>query len=218
MMEAPDLYLAAQNVRVIVTDVDGVHTNDQVTIFGKPESGRRLVLGLHEPGRAITLAPTEEGNDDEMHCFGSADDGRIEGYRFFTGDGIAVKECMRHGLPVYFMTGRNSPAVRQRAKDLGVDCRFGIKDKVAELERILAERGNDWSQVLFLGNDIQDLSLLRRAGFSAAPADAAAEVLREVMYVAPRKGGEGAVRDVLQFVLAAKGMWEKIVQRERTLG
>ncbi len=210
---------AARGVRLVVTDVDGVHTSDHVTIFGRPEGGAGLPFGLHVAGTVRRLAPCDaDGALDEMHYLASADDGRIEGYRFYTRDGIAVKECKRHDIPVVFMTGRSSPAVRQRAKDLGVDLRYGIADKVAEVEGILAALGIGWDELFFMGNDVQDLALIRRAGFSAAPADAAAEVLKEAMLVTGRKGGDGAVREAIEFVLSSKGLWQKIVERERTLG
>ena len=217
-MSQRDINAAAREVRLVVTDVDGVHTSDVVTIFGKPEGDGKLVFGLQVAGTSMRLVPCDADGAETMHYLASADDGRIEGYRFYTGDGIAIKECKRSGIPVILLTGRNSPAVRQRASDLGVECRTGVRDKVAELERIIDTLGVAWENVLFIGNDVQDLALLRRAGFSAAPADAVPEVRAEVMYLSAKKGGEGAVRDTLQFVLEAKGLWQRIIERERTLG
>lgn len=215
-----DLGDAARAVRLVVTDVDGVHTSDHVTIFGIHDGERPMILGLQVAGTVTRLVACDADGavGEEMHYIASAEDGKIEGYRFYTRDGIAVLECKRHGIPVVFMSGRNSPAVRQRAKDLGVDHRYGVKDKVAEVEGLLEKLGIGWHEVFFMGNDVQDLSLLRRAGFSAAPADAVPEVRKEVMYVAGRNGGDGAVREALQFVLEAKGLWRQVVERERTLG
>jgi 3-deoxy-D-manno-octulosonate 8-phosphate phosphatase (KDO 8-P phosphatase) len=214
-----NLEQAASKVRLVVTDVDGVHTSDHVTIFGRPENEQGLLFGLEVAGTVKRLVPCDaDGAVEEMHYLASAADGRIEGYRFYTRDGIAVKECLRHDIPVVFMTGRSSPAVRQRAKDLGVDLRFGVADKVAEVEGLLALHGAGWDEVFFMGNDIQDLALLRRVGFSAAPADAAPEVLKEVMFVSTRNGGNGAVREAIELVLGAKGFWQQIVDRARTLG
>lgn len=210
---------AARKVRIVVTDVDGVHTTDHVTIFGKPEPGKPSLFGLHVAGTVARLAPCDaDGIPEELHYLASADDGKIEGYRFYTRDGIALKECRRAGMPVILMSGRRSPAVLQRAKDLGVELRYGVADKVAEVEKILEAQGLGWDELFFMGNDVQDLALLRRAGFSAAPADAVREVLDEAMYVARAGGGQGAVRDALEFVLGAKGLWRQIVERERTLG
>jgi len=141
------------NVRLVVTDVDGVHTND-----------------------TFSLGITPNGE-------------RIELYTFYTGDGIAVKECLRAGIPVVLISGRKSPAVRQRAADLGAECLQGVVDKVAVVDELLTELGLEWNNVLFIGNDVQDISLLRRAGFSATPAEAAIEAQAEADYVAKKKGG-----------------------------
>lgn len=143
---------------------------------------------------------------------------RIEFYRFFTGDGIAAKECLRHDIPVVMVTGRKSPTVRRRAKDLKVKCLQGVEDKVAAIEALLKKLGLTWKQVLFIGNDIQDLALLRRAGISAAPANAVKEVRWVVDYISKKKGGRGAFRQTIEKMLKAKGLWKKIIERERTLG
>lgn len=169
-------------VKIVVSDVDGVQTDDTFT---------------------LGIAPNGE---------------RVELYQFYTPDGIAALECMRHDIPVYFITGRNSPAVKQRAADLKVNCLQGIKDKVDAIEKVLAERKLQWEDVLFIGNDIQDLSMIRRAGASAAPRDCAVEVMREVDLVSFKEGGKGAFRDIIEHLFKAKNKWHGIVNRDRTLG
>ncbi len=171
-----------RKVRLVVTDVDGVLTDDT------------FVLGIGPEGK------------------------RIEFYRFYTGDGMAVKECLRHDIPVVMISGRKSPTVRVRAKDLGAECLQGVSDKVAAIEKLLKKYGITWKEVLFIGNDIQDIALLRRAGISAVPFDAAKEAHRVADYRAKKKGGRGAFRDVVERALKAKGLWKKIISRERTLG
>lgn len=178
----PERRAKLAKVQLVVTDVDGVHTDDTV------------LLGIDSHGE------------------------RIEMYRFITCDGIVVKECLRHNIPVAFISGRKSPAVRQRAEDLGARCLQGIVDKVAAVGEIVEELGIGWAQVLFIGNDVQDISLIRQVGFSAAPRDAAPEARSEADYVTEKRGGEGVVREVLQMLLEAKGMWEPILARQRTLG
>ncbi|MDP3763175.1 MAG: HAD hydrolase family protein [bacterium] len=168
-------------VQLVVTDVDGVHTDDTVLL-------------------------------------GMVNGERIELYRFITCDGIVIRECLRHNIPVVFISGRKAPAVKQRAEDLGARCLQGIVDKVEAVSEIINELGLGWNQVLFIGNDIQDISLIRQVGFSAAPRDAAPEARSEADYVTEKKGGEGVVREVLQMMLEVKGMWDPILARERTLG
>ncbi len=179
---APRMRTALAGVRLVVTDVDGVHTDGT------------FLLGVGSNGE------------------------RIEFYKFNTRDGIAVKECLRHDIHVVLLSGRKSPAVLDRANALGTEIRQGVGDKMAVVEELLSEHQLSWSEVLFIGDDIQDISLLRRAGFSVAPADAAPEAKAEANHVAELKGGEGVVREVLQALLEAKGLWEGIIARERTLG
>lgn len=208
-----------REVRLVVTDVDGVHTDDKVVIFKVPEADR-AAFGLAKAGgvlRAIVCDAAGQPGDQLLTLCTGVDE-RIEGYTFYTPDGIAVKECLRHDIPVVLVSGRKSPAVRQRAEDLGALCLQGITDKVAAIEDLLFDRKLGWEHILFIGNDIQDISLLEHAGFSAVPADAALETHTHADYVSGRRGGDGVVREVLQMVLEAQGHWQHIVSRARTLG
>ncbi len=207
--------VALQKVRMAVTDVDGVHTDDRFYI-SKTSDG----LNIETAGITQKLVPCNgDGVPSERFLqLSSGADGRIEGYFFFTGDGIVIKECLRHDIPVVLISGRKSPTVRQRAEDLGARCLQGVEDKVAAVEALLKEFDIGWDEVLFIGNDIQDISLIRRAGFSAAPQDAAPEARAEVDYVTKAKGGYGVVREVLQMLLDVKGLWKPIIARHRTLG
>ena len=203
-----------KRIRLIVTDIDGVHTNDTFVMCA-PTDGKeyRVVEGV-----VLKLRPIDDdGNpSDEVKYFAGRTD-RIEGYTFYSPDGIAVKECIRHDIPVIMMSGRRSKAAEQRAEGLGALYLGGVKDKVRNIENHM-KNGISWDEVLVIGNDIQDLSALRAAGFSAAPADAFPEVIAEVDYVSRARAGRGVVREVLQMMLEAKGLWRGIVERERTLG
>jgi len=148
---------------------------------------------------------------------------RIETYTFNVLDGMGVKELERHDIPVCFISGRKSPAVFCRARDLDVShILLGVEDKVGDIEGILKIIYSGWEEVLFIGDDIQDLSLLRMAGLPVAPADASPEVLEEVRvlrgYVSPLNGGDGVFRDVAELVLKSQGYWNNIISRKRTLG
>ncbi len=217
-MDESQLKQIAKGIKLVVTDIDGVHTADTVMLFGTPEPNKPLLFDLHLPGKSVRLQPYGEDKDVHDYYFASGDDGRIEGYQFFTQDGLAFKECMRHDIPVVFLSGRNSPAVRQRAIDLGVEYHLGVKDKCGPLEQKLKDMNITWQEVLFIGNDIQDLSLLRKVGFSAAPADAVKEVKDVALHVSDRPGGSGAIRSIIEFMFEAKGLWKEIVERNRTLG
>jgi len=206
---------ALSRIKVVATDVDGIFTPDTMTFFVEP-SDKTAPFGLASAGQTIRLAPVDsDGNRIEYF---STNASRIEGYSFYTPDGIAVRECVRFEIPFIMISGRRSPAVDQRAKDLGAIPLLGIKDKMKHLEALLGQFGASWDELLFMGNDIPDLSVIRAAGFSACPSDAMQEIKTEVDYVAQNLGGHGAVREVVQMMFEAKGLWQEIVSRERTLG
>jgi 3-deoxy-D-manno-octulosonate 8-phosphate phosphatase (KDO 8-P phosphatase) len=146
-------------------------------------------------------------------------DGRVvihangsESKTFNIRDGIAMVWAQRAGVKVGFLSARTSPTTPHRAAQLGVTIvHHGVSSKVETYERILAELKLTDEQVLYMGDDIVDLAVLGRAGLSAAPADAVAEVRALVDYVAPSPGGGGAARDVLELVLRAQHAWEAVV-------
>ena len=206
---------ALSRIRIVVTDVDGIFTPDTMTFFVEPEE-KTAPFGLETAGTVIRLAPVDaDGNRIEYFA---ANESRIEGYSFYTPDGIAVRECVRYDIPFVMISGRRSPAVELRAKDLGALPMLGIKDKLKYIEIMLKERGLAWDDLLFMGNDIPDLSVIRAAGFSAGPSDSTPEVKAELDYVAKNPGGRGAVREVVQMMFEAKRLWHEIVTRESSLG
>ena len=87
-------------------------------------------------------------------------------------------------------------------------------DKAAAFDRILASARIDASQAAYMGDDLLDLPVLERAGLSAAPADAAGEVVAAVDWVSSRPGGRGAVRELVELLLGAQGRWQRWVSRE----
>jgi 3-deoxy-D-manno-octulosonate 8-phosphate phosphatase (KDO 8-P phosphatase) len=85
---------------------------------------------------------------------------------------------------------------------------LATKDKLALITKWKAEKGLDWNQFLYMGDDLPDLPLLQIAGLAACPADAVAEVKEKSHYISTVKGGEGCVRDVIEKVLKLKGHWQ----------
>ncbi len=135
----------------------------------------------------------------------------VEAKRFHVRDGHGIKMMRRAGVEVGILTGRTSEAVRIRAEELGVTrVRQGVKDKLAAWREILAETGLRPEETAFVGDDIVDVPLLRHVGFAAAVADAEEYVRSEADYVSSRKGGDGAVREIIEFVLKSAGVWEKV--------
>jgi 3-deoxy-D-manno-octulosonate 8-phosphate phosphatase (KDO 8-P phosphatase) len=149
-----------------------------------------------------------------VHIFG--DD--TEMYTFNTYDGYGIKLWRRAGFKVGFMTGRHSDAIAHRAKKLGADFLFqDAGDKLAICKNLTKEEGLKMEEVAFMGDDLQDRALLRKVGFSVAPANARPEILEMVDYTTVCRGGEGAVRELIEVILKAKGLWAEILKQEKIL-
>jgi 3-deoxy-D-manno-octulosonate 8-phosphate phosphatase (KDO 8-P phosphatase) len=135
-----------------------------------------------------------------------------ESKQFNIRDGAAIVWAQRAGLLVGLLSARLADATSVRASQLGITIVVqGAADKLAGYDRILGEHGLTDEQVGYMGDDLQDLPVLRRAGFSAAPADAAAEVRAAVHWVSASGGGHGAVRECIEHLLRAQGTWRTAV-------
>ncbi len=133
---------------------------------------------------------------------------------FNVRDGSAMKYWKRLGKKLAVISGRGSPAVSRRAKELDVDAvRLNAKTKLPAYEQILVELGVSEDRTAVVGDDLTDLPLLGRCGFSVAVADAAEEVKSRVDYVTRLPGGAGAVREVVEMMLKGAGLWEAILER-----
>ena len=138
----------------------------------------------------------------------------VETKRFHVRDGHGIKMMQRAGIEVGIITGRTSEAVRIRAEELGISLvRQGIFEKLAEWRDILGERGLSPEESAYVGDDIVDIPLLRQVGFAAAVADAEEYVLSEVDFVSSRRGGDGAVREIIEFVLHSCGAWDAVTAK-----
>lgn len=132
-----------------------------------------------------------------------------ESKRFHIRDGTAVVLARRAGLKVGLISARASDATLQRASQLEFDYVHQVpSSKLAAYESVLRTAGVDDDVVAYMGDDLIDLPILRRAGFAAAPADAVEEVRVVAHWVSTRDGGLGAVREFVEFVLKAQDRWE----------
>ncbi|HEU4459508.1 MAG TPA: HAD hydrolase family protein [Methylibium sp.] len=135
---------------------------------------------------------------------------------FHALDGHGLKLLKHGGIEPIVITGRDSPAVRRRLADLGLaHAAFGVQDKLAAAESVLAKLGAGWDEVAAIGDDWPDLPLLLRAGFTAAPANAHAEVKANVDHVSTLMGGAGAAREFCDLLLVAAGRYAALLQAER---
>ena len=133
---------------------------------------------------------------------------------FNTQDGFGLGLLREAGVDVGLITARTSEAVTRRASDLRIKYVFqGARDKNNVYEDILVQSGLRPIQTAYMGDDWLDLHLLGRVGFAAAPSNAVPEVLQRVHYVTSRSGGKGAVREVCELILEARGVLATIFKQ-----
>lgn len=132
------------------------------------------------------------------------DQNGIESVRTSRRDGLGLGALRsRGGHHMLILSKERNEVVARRAEKLKIEVRHAVDDKVAAMEEWLTTKGAGWEDALFIGNDVNDLPALRRAGLSAAPADAYPDVLAEVDWILPHPGGEGALRALCDALIAA---------------
>ena len=132
---------------------------------------------------------------------------------FNTLDGHGIKLLQASGISVAIISGRDSPALRKRLSDLGVEnIHAGVHDKKPAAEQVLQKLGLSWSQVAAMGDDWPDLPMLIPAMFSCAPPNAHPEVLNRVDWVTRQLAGQGAVRELCDLLLKANGHYDVLLQ------
>jgi len=128
--------------------------------------------------------------------------------RMHIRDGYALRYAADAGYPTAVISGSASPPVADRLAGLGVrDVRMDVSDKRGALLDLLQAWSLQPGSVLYMGDDVPDLPALRTAGLACCPADACRDVREAAHYVSPVRGGEGCVRDVIEWVLRGQGRW-----------
>jgi 3-deoxy-D-manno-octulosonate 8-phosphate phosphatase (KDO 8-P phosphatase) len=142
------------------------------------------------------------------------DDRGVESKRFNVRDGQGITLLIQAGIQVGLLTGRYSNIVRRRAKELGVTivCQ-GAQNKMEIYERIRRKIGLRDEEIAYVGDDIMDLPVLRKAGLAIAVRDGWPGLRVEVDYVTETKGGKGAVREVSELLLETQSLWERLTRR-----
>lgn len=124
-------------------------------------------------------------------------------------DGYAMQYAVKRGYTIAIISGGESVPMRQRFEQLGVQYIYmRIKDKVAKLSELSAETGIPASQMVYIGDDIPDIGVMRQVGLPCCPADAVSEVKEVARYISLANGGYGVVRDVIEQTLKASGHWD----------
>lgn len=142
--------------------------------------------------------------------------GKCEIKRFHVHDGLAVALAKRAGIRVFLASARKSEALRKRSREMGVDRLWqGVSDKGALFDILYKEFGLSPREICYIGDDLPDLPLLKGAGLAVSVPNAVEEARRAAALVTKRGGGEGALREVVEFVLTAQGSWKDVVNAHR---
>ena len=174
----------------------------------KLASGVRLLLmdvdGVLTDGKLLFI-PDGNGNIVETKGFDSQ-------------DGMALRWLRWFEIKTGVISGRNSPATTERARQVEMTYVYqGHIEKIPILEEILADAKIDSQQVAYVGDDLTDTVLMRRVGLSFATANARPEVKQVAMATTDAVGGSGAIREVVEFLLQSKGVWQQLLKKYEVL-
>jgi 3-deoxy-D-manno-octulosonate 8-phosphate phosphatase (KDO 8-P phosphatase) len=156
-----------------------------------------------------------------MDCDGVLTNGELllmgngeEQKSFNVRDGLGLELWRQAGLKSGIISGRRAAAVERRAQELRIDyLRQGSQDKLSDFQSLLKLSGINDNEVAFIGDDLNDIPLLRQAELAIAVGDAAQEVKQVAHYVTKVSGGEGAVREAIEFILRAQGRWNELIDK-----
>jgi len=141
-------------------------------------------------------------------------DEMVEAKAFNTQDGMAFRWAHAAGLRTGLISGRESPGVTHRARMLGVTYIYqNYLEKIPPYEEILKEAGLTDEAVAYIGDDLPDLPLMKRAGLGMAVANARPQVKHCAHYVTAANGGDGAIREVIELVMEAQGLWQQVLEK-----
>ena len=209
MAKAQSPKLRAKKIKLLLFDVDGVLTDGKLFIFPAP-------AGAQQTTQDHAAKHGGQGG------FGLVSQTMIEAKGFHAHDGTAISLARLAGIKTGLITKRISDTVALRARDLKLEhVHQGIQDKLTVFKEILQQEQLRADQAAFVGDDVIDLPVMRNCGLAIAVANARSEVKQEAHYVTPHSGGDGALRDAVEYVLKAQGKWKKVVDEytsERTKG
>src|SRR3984885_9093584 len=181
----------AKKIKLLLFDVDGVLTD----------------------GKLFFLPNFADSQQNVMQQKAQSTSSRIEFKGFHAHDGASISLARLGGIKTGLITKRISETVTLRARDLKLEhVHQGVQDKRGCFEGILKQEGLKPEEAAFVGDDVIDLPAMRAGGLAIAVKNARAEVKREAHYVTPHSGGDGALRDAVEFILKAQGKWKRVVE------
>ncbi len=197
----PDSKSRARKIKLLLFDVDGVLTDGKLFFFPSPAGAQQSI-------REQAAKHRGEGG------FGLHSETFVEAKGFHAHDGAGISLARLGGLKTGLITKRISETVALRARDLKLDhVHQGINDKLGVFKEILKQEQLSASEACFVGDDVIDLPVMWNCGLAIAVANARSEVKRSAHYVTEHSGGDGAVRDAIEYILKAQGKWKEAMQR-----
>jgi 3-deoxy-D-manno-octulosonate 8-phosphate phosphatase (KDO 8-P phosphatase) len=177
----------ARNIKLLLFDVDGVLTDGKLFFLPLPSASQ---------SNAALSSPS-----------------MFEFKGFHAHDGASISLARLGGVRTGLITKRSSETVAARARDLKLEYVYqGVDDKRACFDQIVQKAGLTPEEAAFVGDDVIDLPPMRAAGLAIAVKNARAEVKREAHYTTPHAGGDGGLRDAVEFILKAQGKWKRVVE------
>lgn len=197
----PDTKARARKIKLLLFDVDGVLTDGKLFFFPAPVGATQSV---HEQS-------AKHGGEGG---FGLHSQTTIEAKGFHAHDGAGISLARLGGIKTGLITKRISETVALRARDLKLDhVHQGINDKLGVFKQILQQEKLSVAEACFVGDDVIDLPVMWNCGFAVAVANARHEVKRQAHYVTNHSGGDGALRDAIEFILKAQRKWKEVVEK-----
>ncbi|HEY8671567.1 MAG TPA: HAD hydrolase family protein [Terriglobales bacterium] len=198
-MPAASSRARAQKIKLLLFDVDGVLTDGKLFFFPAPANGQQTIQ-------------EHAAKHGGQGGYGLTSQSIVEAKGFHAHDGTAISLARLAGIKTGLITKRISETVALRARDLKLDyVHQGIQDKLGVFKQILKEDGTTAAEACFVGDDVIDLPVMWNCGFAIAVANARDEVKRDAHYVTKHSGGDGALRDAIEFILKAQGKWNRVV-------
>ncbi len=190
----------ARRIKIVLFDVDGVMTDGGIWLFPAP-------AGVGEAAQKQL-----EGHDGKAG-YGIQSTSMVEAKGFHAHDGTAFSLARLGGMKSGFITKRVSETVALRARDLKLEfCYMGQAFKMQAVRKIMEQEGVGLEEIAFVGDDVIDLPVLRECGLAIAVANARPQVKAAAHYITEHAGGQGAGRDAVEFILAAKGLLEEVIE------
>ncbi|MGL5904430.1 MAG: KdsC family phosphatase [Cetobacterium sp.] len=131
---------------------------------------------------------------------------------FNVKDGLGITQAISLGKEIAIITGKTSEIVNKRCSELGIkEIHQGIKNKIGILDSILEKYNISYDNVAYMGDDLIDLAVMKKCKIAGAPKDSVEEVLQIANFISSKNGGEGAVREFIEYILKKENLWSNIV-------